>query len=526
MKKILIAVASVLCAFSLVAAGACAERKTEGEQTVTLTGSAIVLGEEQPDEKLGSVGDVCIAADGKIYKKEHGGWTETSFVEYSVEGDILSVDYPDGSMGTYDLRRETSGPCGHTSLGACAIVYAPKCVVPGIGVRTCNDCGESFVEIVPADAVTHEIHEGENFGRCIFCNLLEDGNAGFVFDSSNVAEALGQLEDGDKLVAGGDIVMDDGTLGIEGMDITIDIAGHKLSLENSGTTKADGISLENGANLTLTDSKGSGTLTLSNGGNGNNDIFLYNTDAETTTTLTLRNIDIECTYPDGVYSDRAPIYAYSKAGNAIVNVEEGTHIHANSPTGRGLSCIAAQGAEVNLNGGIFEIEAARYASIGGYTCAVEAGEGANVHLNDCEINIVGKGGNLCGIAAVGEDVNITMSGGTIDLRSEDVPAPELETELAGIYTDIGDYESIQIVMESGTINVATGYKNGSEGIGVAFNTFRSEGVSWTVGEEFIINVDKEAGSGNFVYYYSNRGIYDSEPNLTIPDRYNTPDLHN
>ncbi len=537
MKKVLLGVLACACTvgftLGLAACGQAgsgtAEPPAIGQETV-LDGAVLMIPDGFPADTLGEDGDVCFATEnGDFFRKENGAWSLSSIEHYDIlENDVLSVTFGNGQSGKYKMTTLNEGSsCDHAGLAEAEthVVYESFCVVPGIGVKYCDECGSSFAVILPANPEHHSIDE-ENFGQCRYCGKLESGGSVVVADSSNFTESLDEVQDGDVLVVDEAIEMSGETLEVDGKDITIDIAGHDLTLQNTGSDRKDGLSLENGANVTLTDSKGEGTLTLSNAGSGNNDIFLYNTDEETTTTLTLRDIDIECIYPAGLWNDRAPIYAYAEAGNAVVNVEAGTHIHANSPTGRGLSCIAAQGAEVNLDGGIFELEASRDGNIGGYTCAVEAGDGTNVNLNGGEIDLLGKGGNLCGIAAVGEGVNITMTGGTINVLSDDVPSPKLETEIVGIYADIEDYESLHIVMESGTINVATGYKKGSEGIGLAFNTFRSESenVSWVVQEDFVITVDKEKGTGNFVYNYMNRGIIDSEPNLTIPERYNTPDL--
>lgn len=132
------------------------------------SGRMLTLKGGEPDVSLGEEGDICLVAEtGILYLKSAKGWQEAEFESYGVAGNSFTVTYKNGSVGTYALNGDTEETtCSHPNLGEVYTVYAPLCVIPGIGVRYCSDCKVSFPVVLPA---TGEHTYAEGGYTCLDC---------------------------------------------------------------------------------------------------------------------------------------------------------------------------------------------------------------------------------------------------------------------------------------------------------------------------------------------------------------------
>lgn len=126
-------------------------RANEGAAQPAEDGSVLVLESGVPEIFFGETGDVCLVADtGELYRKTESGWTAAECESYEIAENRLTVTYADGTVEAYTMSEGEASECAHDNLGEPVTVYEPLCVVPGIGVRTCPDCKESFPVILPA----------------------------------------------------------------------------------------------------------------------------------------------------------------------------------------------------------------------------------------------------------------------------------------------------------------------------------------------------------------------------------------
>ncbi len=159
------AVLGVLVAFG---AAACGNGKREISLPAPSTGEVLVIVDGMPEAALGKVGDICLTRDGGTLwrKATETSWERVSYREYRFEGDALVVTFSDDTVGRYVMAAASEeGGCDHANLGELYTVYPAYCVVPGIGVRTCTDCGESFAEVIPANGTDHLY----SHAQCAFC---------------------------------------------------------------------------------------------------------------------------------------------------------------------------------------------------------------------------------------------------------------------------------------------------------------------------------------------------------------------
>ena len=181
-KKGLIVVSGALCLGLAIAGVACAETQTLSEPTEEnkqCSGVVHFLERGEPSDVLGEYGDVCmVATTGEFFRKTETGWKCEELFEYTIEDEVLTVSYRDGSAGTYALAASDEGEHVH-KYGDAYTVYAPKCVIPGIGVEYCKECHEAFPVILPTDPENLEAHEMETFHyadkdikRCSLCSRV------------------------------------------------------------------------------------------------------------------------------------------------------------------------------------------------------------------------------------------------------------------------------------------------------------------------------------------------------------------
>lgn len=172
--------------------------------TVTLSGRMrTVFG--APDGALGAVGDICLdATTGEIFRKTAEGWEKAEYESCDAKDDAFIVSYSDGSVGTYGMP-EGDPDCTHEHLSEPFVVYAPKCVVPGIGVKTCTDCFESFPVILPASG--HHTFEGSSDYFCEVCDEyhISTPESMFKFESDVNASSGGATFSGETIYLDADI---------------------------------------------------------------------------------------------------------------------------------------------------------------------------------------------------------------------------------------------------------------------------------------------------------------------------------
>ncbi len=373
-----------LCVGLLAAAVACGGNNQGSEENaLEVSGSVLFLQEGAPERRFGGSGDVCIVTStGTIYRKDGTEWQQTAFEEYTVNGERLQVTYSDGTVGTYELAspqadRGTNSACAHASFGEVKTIYPSLCVVPGIGVKTCTECHESFVEILPADPANHRFNR-DNYGRCDICAHVSSGVVGYEASDSEQLKELFQenkLEDGDTVVlqGGAEIHAEDELHIEENTDITLDVHGQTFDFQkdkNSLTGAKTNIEVGPGGSLTVTDSSDdhSGSFDITVTEEGGNYIWTgqYDTSGNKI-------------YRRGAVSVLAKGTADNRAQLSFENVE----VNINDVNMMNL-VINSEYADVTLGEGtVFNIEGVAY------TGAVYAGDGATVTIDGAEINTQG-----------------------------------------------------------------------------------------------------------------------------------------
>ena len=441
-KRWMIFATGLLCVGALAAAAACgADPQTPSEDSVGVTGSVLFLQDGTPDRKLGNSGDVCfVTSTGMVYRKDGAEWLQTEFDEYTVEGERLSVTYADGTFGTYEIAApqaddEAATPCEHTDLGDPVTIYPALCVVPGIGVQTCSDCHESFVEILPADPANHEFN-ADNYGRCDICDHVESGVVGYEAKGSDELKELfseEKLEDGDTVVLqGGAQITAADQLGIdEDKNITLDVHGNQFDFQkdsNNLENAKENIVVGAGGSLTITDTSenhsGSFDITVTEAGGNYIDTgkvqngrpvyargavsILAQGTAENRAQLNFENVDVNI-------NDVNYMNLVINAINADVNLGEGTKFNVSGTSYTGAiyasagTVVTIDGAEINTKGDVTPFVVGSF------------GEAATLNFENGAINMDSPSDRMFGIQVNGGG-HVNMTGGKInitgDLRSK------------------------------------------------------------------------------------------------------------
>lgn len=472
-KKGLIVVSGVLC-FGLAFAGAaCADRGTLSDPTeekTNCTGVVHFLERGEPNDVLGEYGDVClVATTGEFFRKTETGWTCEELFKYNIEGEVLTVSYRDGSAGTYTLASTAEGDHVHT-YGDAYTVYAPKCVIPGIGVKYCTECYEAVPEILPVVPENHDINE-ENYGKCDICGKLKDGTPGFEVkpeggDDAKVTETqirdvFEQASDGDTIVMGGDLEIQDATdLHVSDKDITLDVKGNDVDIKKDNVDST-GLYFEGGA-LTITDStstpesteRSKFTLNVTQANNFNaRDKGTYAMRVDNTD-VTITNVDFEIinsttTNSHAMYVDGGTINVES---DAKITMKQGTDASGKQTAG-GFGMSVTEGAEVNLNGAEVESDGPAFMFVVGRNTESEKDSVVNINAG----TVINYTDSACGYSAfyvtpkgvvnLEEGATINVNGAALD--------PSIDPDSAG-----SDAIAFAVV-GGGTVNV-----NGEINLGV------------------------------------------------------------
>lgn len=524
MKKILIGALACACmvgfTLGLVACGQAdngsAELPATGQETV-LNGSVLMIPDGFPADSLGEDGDVCfVTENGDFFRKDNGVWSAASIEHYDIlESNVLSVTFENGQNGNYKMTTlDEDSSCNHAGLAdaEAQVVYESFCVVPGIGVKYCDECRSSFAVILPADPEHHEIHEGENFGRCVFCNLLEDGTSGFVVDNSNVGEALEQLRDGDKLVVNSnEKITFNSEMPLNVSDqknITVDFKDSEVEFTSENRKSA--ISVGSGSTLTLTSS-----TEHSEDGSGKDKVTL---DSVTSAVVSVSGKDSHLNIEDVVIdcrnSNTSNVPSISATNGAEVNIDGNTVIYANKYDDLIFAepyVLKATGKNtvVNIN------DVTVYAD--GRVTPFQAANQATLNFNGGEINISSCESAFALSASGGG--KLRMTGGTINvvgdltIGSDPVSSYPSKWDCA---IAVGNYpdEYADIAITGGVINL-----NPSAGTAIAVAT---SGGLIEVSGDAIINVNAEAGAKAYAFAAAWPGdviaLYDDvEVNITETD---------
>lgn len=472
-KRWLILATGVLCVGALTAAAACSTGvPTQPEEPVGATGTVLFLEEGEPDRQLGTGGDVCfVASTGTVYRKVGTKWRETAFEAYSVEGEMLNVTYSDGTVGIYEIAAPQANDgaataCEHTDFSELVTIYPAFCVVPGIGVKTCDACHESFVEIIPADPEKHDI-DASNFGKCSMCGKLEDGTSGFVVDSSNV-ENIGavveQLQDGDTLHIGGNKEGGDpGTS--EAVQFT---AEHSLDIgENKNVTvdvKDVDVTFTSGASSALSVGAGSSvTFKSEEGGTEAPTINLNSYSSKPAVSVNGNgavlnvegmkiNVQNEHKTTDPTGSTNFPSAIVVQNGGEA-NIGGNTVIEVYGQTENPVAYKEPHAAKVTGKGSVLNIENTTV-NTHNATAFYAENEG-ELHFNSGEINV--EGGSSCAALSLGSGAGkIVFSGGTINIKGEikGTHAHGLGNFAAAIGSTEEQCGGAEVIVNGGTINLA------------------------------------------------------------------------
>ncbi len=371
MKKLLhkglLLLSGALCFGVALTGAACASDSLEtvpvSPEAQTQSGYLHVIESGSPENVAGEEGDAClVVTSGEFWRKTGRGWVKSSVESYTSEEDSLVVTYTDGSVHTYSV---TPAEAGHEhTYGTVYTVYEARCVVPGIGVSTCTECGSSIAVILPAVAENHSYNK-ENYGKCDYCGHLESGAPGFEVDKdSNIEEVFDQVEDGDTIELSGDLtITDPSAMNISGKNITWDIKGNDVAIEKH-REDSTGFCFDGGS-LTITDSnatseseeRGKFTLNVAEADNqsardkGTYAMRVNNAD------LRITNIDFEI-----INSTENNSHAMYVTGGKIdvesdakIIVKQGENADGHQTEG-GYGIYISEGAEMNLNATTVESE--------------------------------------------------------------------------------------------------------------------------------------------------------------------------
>ncbi len=530
MKRFVIAALSCACAvgfaLGLVACGNTDPTKLESGQTdETLYGSVLFVQSGIPEDRLGEDGDVCLCAEsGDFYRKNEGAWHPAPLERYDIEEKILSVTYSDGTKKSYRLTtaEDDTSECDHSGLSEAEPyeIYKPYCVVPEIGVKYCQKCGESFPVILAADGVTHSI-DARNFEKCRFCSKLEDGSSGFAVNSSNVEninEVVEQLQDGDTIRledpnAEGSPSTSPAAVNFTGehplaigndKEITVEVKNVDVSF-TSGTASA--LSVGNGSTLKFTSE------------NSEEDRPTINLDSATSkpaisvsgkgAVVNAEGVEINCHNTKKSNGDNGnPSISVLNGGELILG--KGTVVNEKDDNSSIPYC-DAYGIKATGNNSVVKIDGATINSEG-RGAAVFANQGAEIDFVSGEINVstTDSSVGLC----VGEDGVLEMTGGVInvtgDLTGGKQPTVSRRNCAAAIGESRADYGTGYIHVTGGVINLTP-----TAGRAYAIST---EERGWTraiLSGDLVIHVNAAEGAQAAAFAISQGGPCEIFDNVVI-----------
>ena len=428
--KGLLLLSGALCFGVALTGAACASDSLETTPAAPAaqaqSGYLHVIESGSPENVQGEEGDAClVVTSGEFWQKTAHGWIKGDVESYTSEADSLVVTYTDGSVHTYSVMPAEAGH-EHTK-GTVYTVYDPKCVIPGIGVWTCEGCHASFAEILPAVAENHSYNE-ENYGKCDYCGYLESGVPGFeVNDSSDLADVFEKVEDGDTVVLKEDTqVQADSSLNVGDKNITVDVKGKEFSLNKEKDVSGYGsnLSVEAGGTLTFTDSSeghtGSFNVTIPEGGGnyadeeGHRSGFFLNAEGteENRAQVNFKDVEINIQDENTMNVVMSASYADVTLGEGTVLNVEGVAYTAAMYVADGAD-LTIDGAQVNTKGDVTPFIVGNY------------GEDANLTLKSGEIHMEDASDRMFGVQVNGGG-HFNMEGGTIritgDLSTEDTGA--------------------------------------------------------------------------------------------------------
>lgn len=472
-KKLILFIAVVFCLCLLPSAVACVSTdKNENSPMISSDGTLIVVNAGAPASGLGEDNDVCLSvAAGDFYRKIGSDWVKVKFESYDVKDGNLTVTYGDGEVGVYSIpETKANDICSHELSEKLYTVYGAKCVIPGIGVRSCTKCRESFVEIIPADGATHSEFDEANYGRCSYCGHLESGIPGYeIKDDSKLEEVLGQVEDGDTVVLGTDVtIKDTSSLNVSNKSITLDVQGHDVNIEKA-QKESKGLCVDGGS-LIITDSsssedpesRGKFTLTVNEADN-------QSSRDKGTYAMRVNNADLKITNVDFEIINNTKNYSHAMyVTGGTINVESDAKLimkqgknAEDKQTNGGYGMFLSEGAEMNLNGATVESEGPIHSFVVGNSVTenvkdtvlnLNAGTVINYRNSACSygaITVYPKG-----VVNMYEGSKIVVDGAAID--------PRLPIESAG-----SNAMALSII-GGGTINMEGGEINLSVSRGMAY----------------------------------------------------------
>ncbi len=282
-----------------------------------------------------------------------------------------------------------------------------------------------------------------------------------VASSGSLLDAIKGANDGDTIVLAQDIVLNEQVQIPENKDVTIDLAGNKLSLggvDDNGDV-ADGITVGNGATLNLVNTGAEKTTIEYLGDSTNYDAIYVSKGGE----LNIGgNVEL-------VVSPKANSAIHATDG-AVVNIGEGTNIIVDGDTEDQFAAIYIDGATVNMTGGTITL---------------------NMDLS----NYSGWINDAVGVMLLGSGGTFNMTGGTITVESKGAMAQAVQIST---YNGAGDS---LIYIDGGTFNI----NETGNGTSYAFAIFDpSEGT-------VVVN----DATFNGAYTAAVSTYYDGTPNITI-----------
>lgn len=236
-----------------------------------------------------------------------------------------------------------------------------------------------------------------------------------------------------------------------GKDVTIDLNGHDLTI---GNEQSDGLVVEGGGTLTLTNSGNDGAYTFNTNSIYNDGIYVYNENADETTTLNFENVKVNVDASQWI-----SIHAYAKEGKAVINIEDGTVINVTGTDDMIAGVYADANSEINMNGGTINVNVTgnnpETDAVGVLVNGGGNGIGeATFNMNGGVINVIGGGTFAQGIQAGDVSKNhINITGGNINVTGKDACA-------------LAIYKNAYINITGGAIDVNV--DTGSEGTAFMF----------------------------------------------------------
>ena len=365
-----------------------------------------------------------------------------------------------GSANIQDTTGAETGEIKTLDIAKGAVVTAPEETVT-------TTSGDGKDNIAYTDVKPAETEAGEAPVDPKYCATAGD----MSFTSLNAAFML--AKSGSTVTMLKDITSYS-TLTVSGKTLTLDLNGNTLTVNNND---GDGIVIENGADLTLSNSVADyGKYIFNTTSIKNDGIFVHGTNANDVTKLTVQNpVKIQVNN-----FGNSAIHAYGESGKAVVDIEDGTNIDITRQENRGqwaaVQCL--DNAEVNMKGGRISLKGdfSTFRYNNDAVGIMAWGNGAQVNVSGGEFSMSGKNAFAQGIQ-IGDyyqstkNATVNVSGGTFDLSASGEGEAYAFT---ACYPDIGQFNVSGCTVTGTLTDLAALQNSGKMPLTITGGTFSAD----------------------------------------------------